>query len=392
MTPHEGQERGWWPNTADLAIASIAAVFCVSGAAILGASGDEPNLTPLGATLLVAQCAPLAYRRRFPVAVWLITGVAVMAYGLADWPDPLLPLGAFIGLATVVECCRRRTALIVWLVTAVAAALVLLFTGDSDGVDGWVAVVVLVFAPLLGDQQRNRAAYLAELQAHAARTAQDHERAMRAAQLAERAHLARELHDVVAHHVSMIAVQAEAGASVAASAVGTQTSDAGTPSVDAFDAIANTARRTLAELRTLLGVLRTDQTPHAPMTPQAGIDQIEELIRAVPAGVRIELTIEGSRQPVPPAVDLSAYRVVQEGLTNVIKHANARCASVCIRYEPQHLNVTICDDGSGNPGSGPPGHGLDGLRERVSLLHGTLTACRRPAGGFLLDVSLPLTR
>jgi signal transduction histidine kinase len=391
MTPHEVPARGWLPNTADATIALIAAVFCVSGAAIVGASGSEPDLTPVGAMLLIAQCAPLAYRRRFPLAVWMITGVAVLAYGLADWPDPLLPLGAFIGLATVVECCRRRTALIAWLVTGVAATLVVALAGDSDAVDWWVVVVVLVFAPLLGDQQRNRTAYLAELQASAARAAQDHEREMRAAQLAERAHLARELHDVVAHHVSMIAVQAEAGASVAATAGTAPASEAQATTVSAFEAIANTARRTLAELRTLLGVLRTEQTPHAPTAPQAGIDQIEDLIRAVPAGVQIDLSIEGPRQPVPPAVDLSAYRVVQEGLTNVVKHANARRASVCIRYEPQALNVTISDDGSGDSPSGPPGHGLDGLRERVSLLHGTLTTCRPPSGGFLLDVSLPLT-
>ena len=384
MTPEPVPNRIGLPNRADLAIAAIAAVFCVSGAAIVGASAGEPNLSPGGALLLVAQCAPLAYRRQFPVAVWLITGVAALVYGLADWPDPLLPIGAFIGLATVVECCRRRTALIVWLITAAAGALVLLLSGDSDAVDGWGAVVVLVFAPLLGSQQRNRSALLAELEARAARAEQDHERELRAAQLAERAHLARELHDVVAHHVSMIVVQAEAGASVGAS------TDHAT-AVSAFDAIATTARRTLAELRTLLGVLRTDSTPHAPTAPQPGIDQIAELIRGVPAaGVHVELTVEGRPQPLPPAVDLSAYRVVQEGLTNVIKHANARHASVCIRYEPQHLNVTVSDDGTGNPTTGPPGHGLDGLRERVSLLQGTLTARHPSTGGFELDVSLPL--
>ena len=124
MTPEPVPNHAWRPNRADLAIAAIAAVFCVSGAAIVGASAGEPNLSIVGALVLVAQCAPLAYRRQFPLAVWLITGVAAVTYGLADWPDPLLPIGAFIGLATVVECCRRRTALIVWLITAAAGALV----------------------------------------------------------------------------------------------------------------------------------------------------------------------------------------------------------------------------------------------------------------------------
>jgi len=190
---------------------------------------------------------------------------------------------------------------------------------------------------------------------------------------------------VVAHHVSMIVVQAEAAASVAS------TSDRSAPSIAAFDAIGMSARRTLAELRTLLDVLHTDEQVSAPTAPQPGVDQIGDLIRGVPADLMtIDLFVEGDRRPLPPAVDLSAYRIVQEGITNVIKHAGARHASVRVSYEPERLAVSVTDDGCGR--DHPPssrGHGLDGLRERVALLDGTFSATPGPAGGFLLSVSLP---
>jgi signal transduction histidine kinase len=186
----------------------------------------------------------------------------------------------------------------------------------------------------------------------------------------------------------MIVVQAEAGASQAA-VPATDASGA----VDAFDAIAATGRRTLGELRTLLGVLRTASTPRAPTAPQAGLDQIDDLVRELPhTGLDVELSIEGERRPLAPAIDLSAYRIVQEGLTNVVKHAGARHATVTIRFEPRCLRITVVDDGVGpvaSAGLNGGGHGLDGLRERVSLLRGTLEA-GRDTQGFRLNVTLPV--
>jgi signal transduction histidine kinase len=375
----------WSPNRVDLAIAAIAAVFCITGAAVLGADADEPNLTAAGVAVLLCQTLPLAYRRRTPVAVWAVTGIAAFVYGVAEWPDPLAPLGAVLGLAAVVECSGRRVAVVAWIVSASFAIVSLPLSGDSDGFDVWVVVAVLVFAPVLGEQQRARAAYLVEVDANAARAVRERAREIEAAQLTERAHLARELHDVVAHHVSMIVVQAEAAASVASASTDTAAS-----TVPALDAIASSGRRTLSELRTLLGVLRTGPASPPPMAPQPGLDQIEQLVRDVPpSAVAIELTVEGTPRPLPPAVDLSAYRIVQEGITNIIKHAGATHARVHIRYEPRRLAVCVRDDGNGAAAADRPGRGLDGLRERVALLDGTFNAGRLPSGGFQLDVSLP---
>ena len=368
-----------------MAIAGLAAVFCVTGAAVLGASADEPKLTAAGVVVLLGQCLPLAYRRRWPLAVWAVTGVAAFTYGVVDWPDPLVPLGAVLGLSTVIECCSRRVAVGAWLVSASFAIGSLPLSGDSDGFDAWVAVTVLVVAPLLGEQQRSRAAYMVEVEANAARTVRERAREIEAAQLTERAHLARELHDVVAHHVSMMVVQAEAAAAVASTSA-----EPATSTVPALDAIASSGRRTLGELRTLLGVLRTDPASAPPTAPQPGLDQIEQLVRDVPgSAVAIELTVDGVRRPLPPAVDLSAYRIVQEGITNIIKHAGATHARVHITYEPRRLSLSVSDDGTGASASDRPGRGLDGLRERVALLDGTFAAGSLPSGGFQLDVSLP---
>ena len=182
----------------------------------------------------------------------------------------------------------------------------------------------------------------------------------------------------------MMVVQAEAGASRA-------TSVPADPSLAAsFDAIADTGRTTLNELRVLLGVLRTDEQP-APVEPQPGVDQIDDLVRHVRGtGMAVDLRVEGTPRPLRPALDLSAYRIVQEGLTNVLKHSDASHAEVTIRFEPHALRIAVHDDGETVPAGSSRGHGLDGLRERVALLHGSLTAGRRPAGGFELAVSLPV--
>lgn len=383
VTPHRDAV-GWRPERADAAIAVLAFVFMVTGAAVLGAAGDEPDLTATAVGVLAVQSAPLAYRRRWPLIVWPVTGIASAVYGVAEWPDPLLPLGALLGLAAVVECCTRRTAVAAWIVSAMFAFGSLIASGDSDAFDGWTAVALLAFAPLLGEQQRTRAAYLVSVQVAAERAQLDRERDVAAARLTERAHLARELHDVVAHHVSLIVVQAEAAAAVASSS--TQSAAA---SVPAFDAIASSARTTLRELRSLLGLLRTDSSSPAPTAPLPGLEQVAELVDGIPtSALDVDLSVDGVPRPLPPAVDLSAYRIVQEGITNVIKHAGATRAHVVIRYEPQRLALSVTDDGRSATTS-VPGRGLDGLRERVALLDGTFSAGRVASGGFAIHVTLP---
>lgn len=378
-------------GVADGAIAIGVAVFSLSGALIVGAAADEPDLRLVGAALLLGQAAPLWWRRRAPVAVWLVVGVAAAAYGMGPWPDPLLPLGPMVALATVVELDPRRTAAVVWLVSAAVTLVGLLATGDSGALDAWVAAVALIVAPLAGDWLRTRAAHLARLEEDALRAEDDRRRAVQDARRVERAHLARELHDVVAHHVSMMVVQAEAGAARA---------DGGTPdgadgAAEAFDGIAETGRGALVELRRLLTILRTDEH-RAPTAPQPGLEEIAALVDQVrSAGLEVDLRLDGAPGPVAPAVALSAYRVVQEGLTNVVKHAGAAHAEVSVRQDPEGIEVAVVDDGAAGPvrpgavDQPPAGHGLEGLRERVTLLHGRLDAAPRAGGGYALRAWMP---
>jgi signal transduction histidine kinase len=211
-----------------------------------------------------------------------------------------------------------------------------------------------------------------------------------AAVAVERGRIARELHDVVAHNVSMIVVQAGAAARVLH---GEQ------PDVrNALEVIAATGRETVDEMRTLLGVLRSDDGPDA-LKPQPGLDDLEQLVSGVrEAGLPVTLRIEGAPRPLPAALDLSAYRIVQEALTNTVKHAGPARAEVTVRYEDGQVALEITDTGrgpDGGPVSGPmtgrgTGHGLIGMRERAAMFGGELEAAPGDGGGFTVRARLPL--
>jgi signal transduction histidine kinase len=217
--------------------------------------------------------------------------------------------------------------------------------------------------------QRERSAWLAQRRV---------EETQRAA-TQERLDIARELHDIVAHHVSVIAVQAEAAQSVLA----TRPERAGQAMAD----VAETARTALTELRRLLGVLRSEAT----RAPQPGLNAIDELVDTVRrAGMDVTMSRSGTPRTVDAAAGLTAYRVVQEALTNVLKHAGPCRTDVAVSFGDDALVVTVTDDGRG-PGSPNGGHGLVGMRERVTVLGGTLDAGASPRGGFSVRASLPLS-
>jgi signal transduction histidine kinase len=198
----------------------------------------------------------------------------------------------------------------------------------------------------------------------------------------ERGRIARELHDVVAHNVSMMVVQAGAAERVL---------EGDQPEVrDALSAIGNTGRETVDEMRLLLGVLRRSDDGLA-FAPQPGLDDLDQLVRNVSStGVHVALHIEGARAPLPPGVDLSAYRIIQEALTNVIKHAGPASAEVTVRYDKDCVEVEVRDDGhSEAPGDGT-GNGLIGMRERVAMLGGELRAGTSQSGGFAVSARLPI--
>jgi signal transduction histidine kinase len=204
----------------------------------------------------------------------------------------------------------------------------------------------------------------------------------RVAAAEERARIARELHDVLSHSVSVMVVQA--GAERMALGSGRA------PPAEALEAIEKTGRQALAEMRRLLGLLRTGDEPpdHEPQPTVAELDRLASQVRE--AGLPVELVIQGEPVSLPPGVAVSAYRIVQEALTNVMKHAGPASARVVVRYAAHELELEVADDGRGSSNSDGAGHGLVGMRERVALYGGHLDAGSRNGGGFVVRARLPL--
>jgi signal transduction histidine kinase len=260
---------------------------------------------------------------------------------------------------------------------------------------GWLTTGGTVFAGpallawVLGDSMRYRRAYYASLEDRAARLEAERDAQAKIATAAERARIARELHDVIAHNVSVMVVQAD-GASYA---MDTDPARAR----EALAAISATGRQALAEMRRLLGVLRHEgDGANSVRAPQPGIGELGELLdQARGAGLPVSFTVEGDPQPLPGGVALAAYRIVQESLTNTRKHAGpVASASILLRYARDAVVLTISDDGWGDLGGtappGAPGHGLPGMRERVAVYGGSVTAGPRSGGGFEVVATLPL--
>ncbi|MFJ9842209.1 sensor histidine kinase [Kitasatospora sp. NPDC101155] len=209
-------------------------------------------------------------------------------------------------------------------------------------------------------------------------------RATEQAVTAERLRIARELHDMVAHNIGIIAIQAGMGSRV----MDTQPAE----TRKALNAIEATSRETLAGLRRMLGALRQGEGESAPLEVAPGLDELERMVeKAAGAGVRVALTRRGDARTLPPEVDLAAYRIVQEAVTNVVKHSGTRDCHVTVAYEDRELGVTVVDLGAG-AATGTPGtgYGLAGMRERVALLHGEFSAGPRPEGGFRVAARLPI--
>jgi signal transduction histidine kinase len=278
---------------------------------------------------------------------------------------------------------------------------------DADVVDAAFVSLSLAGAWVLGDRARVQRALTAELQERAVRLERDRAEDARRAVASERARIARELHDVVAHHVSMMVVQAEAGPV----AVATEPARA----AGAFEAIAATGRQALVEMRRLLGVLRGDGDQAPSLAPQPGLAEVPSLVEQVGrAGLRVELVVEGAQEPLPAGVDLSAYRIVQEALTNAVKHAGPGRARVLVRYGEEDLQLQVHNEAADPVAAGngvePPSaaagpfrpadslvgdrqvrrSGLVGMRERVHLFGGELHAGPGPDGGFTVDARLPI--
>jgi len=336
---------------------------------------------------------PVVVRRAHPTGAFM-TAVAVGA-GQVLSNVRLAPadLAIIVLLYTLAAYTTRRISvagLAVCLLGSAAAMIRWAAPGLSQL--SWLPVGSIMFAGpaliawVLGDSMRYRRAYYANLEERAARLERDRDVQAQVAAAAERARIARELHDVVAHNVSVMVVQADG----AAYALG---SDPGRAR-EALAAISATGRQALTEMRVLLGVLRrNDGDVQAALTPLPGLGQLDELIEQTrAAGLAVSCTVEGPPQPLPGGAALAAYRIVQESLTNTRKHAGpGACAAVLLRYCGDALELAITDDGLGAAAaSDGAGHGLTGMTERAAMYGGSVQAGPRPDGGFQVRARLPV--
>jgi signal transduction histidine kinase len=340
-----------------------------------------------GSQLAIQAAVPLTlvWRRRAPLVAACAMGGLLALHDLL-WGDEVTLAGVaalLIALYSVAAYEQSVAKAILGGVVLGVAANTDLIVGGLGHDDFWpFRFVFLAGVWLAGWVVRHQRRQVGELTHQAVQLARDREERAAAAVAQERARLARELHDVVAHSVSVMVVQAGAAEQVLAG----DPERARAP----LRSIQATGRQTVVELRRLLGILREGDQELA-TAPQPSLGQLDELLAdARGAGVSVSATVEGTPQPLPPSVDLSAYRIVQEGLTNVIKHAGHANAQVLVRYTDHALELQVTDDGPGRPDGESSGHGLLGVRERVALFGGILQAGNRAEGGFGLRALLPL--
>jgi signal transduction histidine kinase len=355
----------------------------------LGSPPGAAIVIVVGLALLLVQVGPLLWRRRYPSLVLLLVAAAFAARILLGFNPGIAGFGLLVAMYSVAAYevgARRVFFLVVAGLGFVAGFVVFGVTGDPRSFAITVPSVFFVAAWLIGDYLRTRRAYVAQLEERAARLERERDQDRRLAADEERTRIARELHDVVAHDVSVIAIQAGAARAVQASKP--------EAAAQALGLIETTARETLIELNRLLGVLRGGNGATPDRSPQPGIAQLAGLVEELrAAGLEVDARVEGKPEPLPPALDLSAYRILQEATTNVLKHARARRVDIRVRYSEAMLALDIRDDGAGNGGdpASSSGHGLIGMRERVALFGGQLHTGRNRAGGFSVHARLPLT-
>jgi signal transduction histidine kinase len=341
----------------------------------------------LGCALVLLHTLSLVARRRFPGTVLALVAVSGLAFAALDLPPDILGVAILVAVYSVAAYGSRWVALAGLAAVEVALVAVQLTPGRTGLGTLVINLGVVAAAWLLGHFAHTYRAYAARLEERTTELEQAREELARRAVVEERLRLARELHDVVAHAMSVIAVQSGVGAHVA----NTQPEEA----AKALAAIETTSRAALTELRRLLGVLRQDSEPQGDLAPVPGLADLDALLTEVAkAGLGVRLQVEGTPSPLPAGIDLSAYRIVQEALTNVVKHAGPARAQVAIRYRDHEVMVEVTDDGRGAAaptGNGPArvGHGLIGMRERVAAFGGDLEAGPRPAGGFRVAARLP---
>jgi signal transduction histidine kinase len=329
---------------------------------------------------------PLFARRRFPFGAPVAVGVAIGASSFVD--GHLIPRGLITNLAAIsafvlMGALRDRTQSAAGLAFGIGITAIVAHNDPNGGIGNFVFTsLAFTIAWTIGFMV-SRKFHEAEIaRERALKAEQEREVRARLAVSDERARIARELHDVVGHSVSVMTVQASAARRLLRPHQEKER--------EALLVVEQTGREALAEMRRMVGVLRRPEEAPA-LAPQPSLEQIERLVEQTrDAGLPVDLRIEGEPVVLPAGLDLTAYRLVQEGLNNTLKHARAQRAEVIVRYEDGYVELTVSDDGQGGGNGGGSGHGLVGMRERVSVYGGELEAGPRPEGGFRLRARLPL--
>ncbi|WP_242893102.1 sensor histidine kinase [Actinomadura litoris] len=372
------------------AVTAAAFVFCLLGGVLQ--IDDTLGPPPVAAYVIaVVSCAVLPVRHRAPLAAaagTTVCGVLVQPLGLLL--TPLIVAPAVVAAYSLAVRLEGRAASAVTLASAVLLVASTPLFGDLSWKDasrmGLVAASPLI-AAVLGHSTRNRRAYLAAMEERARRAEESRDSEARRRVAEERVRIARELHDLVAHQITLANAQATV-ASHLFDARPEQTRKS-------LRELVATTRDALDDLRATVGLLRQSGDAVAPSEPAPGLSRLPTLLESFRrAGLEVTVDQEGTARPLPPGVDLTAYRIVQEALTNVTKHAGTGTARVRLVWNRDRVTITVADDGGAASAASapdhPPGYGLIGLRERATAVGGHLSAGRRPEGGFLVSTELPL--
>jgi signal transduction histidine kinase len=369
-----------------MALAALAATLLTT---VAGA--QTHRMDRLAVALAVLSCCALVGRRSHPVLAFVISGAAAEGY-LSSYhgnQGAMVLVAPLIALYTVADLSHRGRALAVGGVAIVvfAGSHLLMRPSARLGADNLALAALGALAVAAGNASHNRRDYLAEVEARARRAEQDREFEAARRVTDERLRIARDLHDVVGHHLALISVQAQ----VASHVLDTDPGQAR----EALGHIRGTSKAALRQLRDTIGLLRQPGEPTAPVEPTVGLSGMADLFDSFRrSGLVIDECVEGTTCAVPVAVDLTAYRVLQESLTNVCKHVGQTAVTVRLRYRPTELQVIVDNRpvavGGGVARPVADGHGIVGMRERVTALGGTLSAGPRPDGGYRVTAALPL--
>ncbi|MFJ8371126.1 sensor histidine kinase [Streptomyces sp. NPDC094461] len=378
------------PRTVDVVVAVLLWTFAVFSSTLTNARIVRAPTLAFALAAAVPPVVLLLGHRRYPRTMVVVTTVLGGALGLMGSsigfdPSPSVAGAALVALYLLALRTDHRTAT---LYTAGAAVALLIASAAWGGVPllrpdqvGLVSCVLLAGA--VGESVRSRRDHLTAVEARAELAERTREEEARQRVSEERTRIARELHDIVAHHIAL----AHAQAATAAYLLRSKPDQA----QEMLDQLAGTTSSALRELKATVGLLRREGDPETPLEPTPGLARLPELIASFEhTGLAVSVTVEGEARPLPPGADLTAYRIVQEALTNVTKHSGGATATVRLGYSRRLLTLTVSDDGHAPPTTGTPGYGLIGMRERALSAGGRLAAGHRADGGFEVTTELPL--